>query len=101
VDVAVVGAGPAGAAIAILLARSGIEVTLLERSPSWHWRACGVFASPATLKPLARLGLDGPSLSTAIRPIRAMRVEPNGGPAFRLTYGRRGQDVPSPFGFDR
>jgi flavin-dependent dehydrogenase len=101
VDVAVVGAGPAGAAIAILLARSGIEVTLLERSPSWHWRACGVFASPATLKPLARLGLDGPSLSTAIRPIRAMRVEPNGGPAFRLTYGRRGQDDPSPIGFDR
>jgi menaquinone-9 beta-reductase len=46
-DVAIVGGGPAGAITAMLLARAGHAVVLLERSPEWRWRACGVFTSPA------------------------------------------------------
>lgn len=34
--VVVVGAGPAGAATALLLARSGIAVTLIERETDFH-----------------------------------------------------------------
>jgi len=45
VDVAIVGAGPAGTTLAAALARRGVDVLVLERSPAWHWRAGGVFAS--------------------------------------------------------
>ena len=45
-DIAIVGAGPAGAALAARLARRGLDVVVLERAPRWQWRAGGVFASP-------------------------------------------------------
>jgi 2-polyprenyl-6-methoxyphenol hydroxylase-like FAD-dependent oxidoreductase len=35
-NVVIVGAGPAGAATALLLARGGVEVTLVEREPSFE-----------------------------------------------------------------
>src|SRR5207253_8389629 len=57
--VLVVGGGPAGAATALGLARRGHDVILVERARAWHWRACGVFTSPATVARLRRLGGDG------------------------------------------
>ena len=59
VDVAIVGGGPAGALTAMLLARAGHGVMVLERAPRWRWRACGVFASPAAVAALRALGLRG------------------------------------------
>ena len=57
VDVAVVGGGPAGSTLAAALARRGIETIVLERAPSWRWRAGGVFTSPAAVTALERAGL--------------------------------------------
>jgi flavin-dependent dehydrogenase len=100
-DVAVVGGGPAGAVTAMLLARSGHEVVLLERAPSWRWHACGVFASPATIAALRRVGLDPPTIARCARPIPAMRVEALDGTHARLTYGD-GDGLREPaVGFDR
>jgi flavin-dependent dehydrogenase len=96
VEVAVVGGGPAGAAIAARLARSGREVVLLERDPSWRWRAGGVFASPAAVTALGRLGVERAVVHRVSRPIPAMRVETSDGVAFRLTYG-----ADPAVGFDR
>src|SRR5262245_25651085 len=41
VDVAIVGAGPAGATAALVLARAGVEVTLLDRAPLPRDKTCG------------------------------------------------------------
>jgi flavin-dependent dehydrogenase len=86
-DVAIVGGGPAGAALAIALARLGRDVLVLERSPAWRWRACGVFTSPVTFQSLARLGLASSDLASVAQSVPAMRVETPSGTRFRLTYG--------------
>ena len=101
VEVAVVGAGPAGAAVATLLARSGREVMVLERSPEPSWRACGVFSSPASVSALRRLGLDESELGRLSRPMPALRVETQRATAFRLTYGDDGWLRAAAVGFDR
>lgn len=101
VDVAVIGGGPAGALTALLLARAGREVVVLERAPTWRWRACGVFASPASMHALRGIGIDEAELERCARPIPAMRVETPGRAAFRLTYGGSGALRDSAVGFDR
>ena len=100
VDVAIVGGGPAGAALAARLSRAGRDVVLLERAPTWRWRAGGVFASPAAIVALRDTGLGDDALRDVARPIPAMRVETPAGTTFRLTYGADAGG-PSAVGFDR
>jgi menaquinone-9 beta-reductase len=100
-EVLVVGGGPAGAATAIGLARRGRDVILLERTPAWHWRACGVFTSPMTMRALVALGVADDDLATMARRIPAMRVETPSGTRFRLTYGDDGSIRAAAVGLDR
>jgi flavin-dependent dehydrogenase len=100
VDVLIVGGGPAGALLAGSLARAGVAVVVLERSPAWRWRAGGVFSSPATMAALRRAGVDSTALAAVARPIAAMRVETPSGATFRLTYGADDGGEPA-VGFDR
>ena len=99
-DVAIVGGGLAGCALAVALARAGVEVVVLERQPAWRWRAGGVFSSPVTLDALRRVGLADPALDRVVRPIPAMRLETPGGAVVRLTYGAEAGGPPA-VGFDR
>jgi flavin-dependent dehydrogenase len=86
-EVAVVGGGPAGAAIAAHLASAGRNVVVLERLARPVWRACGVYTSPLTRRRLASLGLPADDLERLIRPIPAMNVETADGRACcRLEY---------------
>jgi flavin-dependent dehydrogenase len=57
-DALVIGGGPAGAAAAILLARAGREVTLLEREAGPHDKVCGEFLSYEAEPALRGLGID-------------------------------------------
>src|SRR5215475_13425855 len=57
-DVVVVGDGPAGSSVAVLLARAGASVTLLERAPSPRTADLGVALEPDGLAVLGGLGLD-------------------------------------------
>jgi len=100
-DVAIVGGGPAGAALATLLARRGRRVVVFERAPAYRWHACGVFSSPASIDALRRIGVDDRTLRRVARAVSALQVETAAGTRFRLTYGDDGSLKAPPVGFDR
>ncbi len=56
-EVVIVGAGPAGSATAIHLARAGHRVTLLDRARFPREKACSEYLSPETVRHLAQLGV--------------------------------------------
>lgn len=86
-EVGIVGGGPAGAALAIRLARHGLEVTLFERLLRPHWRASGVYSSVLTRGHLLALGVPQERVAALIRPIDSMQVISLRGPRCRLRYG--------------
>ena len=56
-EVIVVGAGPAGAACAILLAERGLDVVVLDRARLPRPKICGEYLSPEAARILDRLGV--------------------------------------------
>lgn len=58
-DVVIVGAGPAGAVAATLLARAGARVRLLDRARFPRDKLCGDTVNPGTLAALRRFGMAG------------------------------------------
>jgi flavin-dependent dehydrogenase len=55
--VIIVGAGPAGAAAAFYIAKTGHSVLLLERQSFPREKVCGDFVGPAAIKELQRMGV--------------------------------------------
>jgi menaquinone-9 beta-reductase len=84
-DVAIAGAGPAGASAAIHLALKGAQVLLVEAKKFPRAKLCGEFISPECLEHFNRLGVNEQMLSA-------------GGAAITKTvfYARRGQNVEVP-----
>ena len=77
-DVAVVGAGPAGTAAAITLARLGREVVLIDRATFPRDKCCGDGLTTAALRRLEDLGLD-PAGVPSWEPVHEVVVAvPNG-----------------------
>jgi len=73
-DAVVVGAGPAGAATAILLARQGLAVVLLDRARFPRDKICGEYLSPEGGRILDRLGVLARVEASGARPLRGMRI---------------------------
>ena len=67
-DVAIVGAGPAGAAAAITLARAGRDVVLVDKATFPRDKSCGDGLTTGALRLLEGLGLD-PEVVASWRPV--------------------------------
>ncbi|MBI4564555.1 MAG: NAD(P)/FAD-dependent oxidoreductase [Planctomycetes bacterium] len=80
VDVAIVGGGPAGSALAIELGRRGRSVRLLEKARHPRPKACGEGLLPQGVDVLRRMDLLEPALKRGFPAVRGMRfVGPSGG----------------------
>ena len=77
-DIIVVGAGPAGAVAATLLARAGARVRIVDRAMFPRDKLCGDTVNPGTISILRRLGLAAP-IDTCGLPIDGMRVSGDNG----------------------
>lgn len=88
-DVLVVGAGPAGASVSILLARQGYRVLLVDRATFPRDKACAEYLSPACTPLLAQLGVLDAILTMAPQRLQGMRVIDHQG---RSCWGRFIQD---------
>jgi flavin-dependent dehydrogenase len=76
-DVLIVGAGPAGAVAATVLARAGARVRLLDRAAFPRDKLCGDTLNPGTMALLRRLDLAGAAERRGL-PIAGMRVTGEG-----------------------
>lgn len=97
-DVAIVGAGPAGSATAIHLARGGLRVALVDRCVFPRDKPCAEYLSPAAEPLLLELGIG--DLLEAARPhrLRGFRIfAPDGGVCQGDFAATRGPDGASLF----
>ena len=92
----IIGGGPAGATAAILLARAGRAVTLIERNASPTDKVCGDFLSAEAIEAIAALGVDiaalAPSQITNVRLVHGQRTATARLPFLALGLTRRALD---------
>ena len=93
-DVLIAGAGPAGSIAALVLARAGARVTLVDRARFPRDKLCGDTINPGALAILGRLGLAGVT-DGGLR-IEGMIVSGGGGVRVVGAYGgdQRGISLP-------
>ena len=89
-DVAVVGAGPAGAAAAIGLASAGRQVVVVDRSPFPRDKYCGDGLTTGALRLLEHLGLD-PSAISSWQAATSLVIRAPSGLEVAYPFSRRGQ----------
>ena len=92
-DVIVVGAGPAGAATAILLAEQGLGVIVLDRARFPRPKICGEYLSPEAGRILDRLGVLK-TLDALAMPLKGMRITAPDGTVLEGTYRAIGDRRP-------
>jgi geranylgeranyl reductase family protein len=93
-DLAIVGAGPAGAATALYAARAGLDVTLIDKRAFPRDKICGDAVARGSLAHLRELGVWDRVRTATHEPIdRGVLSSPNGG---EVTIDLGSRDDPSP-----
>ncbi|WP_326594728.1 FAD-dependent oxidoreductase [Streptomyces sp. NBC_01803] len=92
--VCVVGAGPAGAMLALLLARSGVDVVLLEKHADFLRDFRGDTVHPSTLEILDELGLAGRFHELPHRKLETMGLVQDGRPMLIADFRALGLRFP-------
>jgi 2-polyprenyl-6-methoxyphenol hydroxylase-like FAD-dependent oxidoreductase len=88
VDCCVVGAGPAGAVLALLLARRGVSVLLLEAHGDFEREFRGDTIHPSVMEIMDALGLAGPLLEIRHTKIHRLTVQTGDGPVTIADFSR-------------
>lgn len=86
VDVAIVGAGPAGSVTALLLARAGFSVALFDRAAFPRAKACGDCLSPRANELLAAIGVLPAIEAQQPARIRGWRIVAQNGASFTARF---------------
>ena len=85
-DVVIVGAGPAGSALAAFLGRRGVATLLLDKARFPRDKVCGEYMSPEACGPLDRAGLLPKVEAAPHRKLRGILVHSYDGTRSRGTY---------------
>src|SRR5919107_6094444 len=85
VDVLVVGAGPAGSIAALVLARAGVRVRMIDRAQFPRAKLCGDTLNPGALALLDALGV-GKQVRERALPVSGMTVTGPGGASVTADY---------------
>ncbi|MGO9744883.1 MAG: FAD-dependent oxidoreductase [Mycobacterium sp.] len=91
---AIIGGGPAGMVLALLLARAGVEVTLLEKHGDFLRDFRGDTVHPSTMRLLDELGLWERFAALPQSEIRRGALESNGRSVTYVDFGRLRQPYP-------
>jgi len=85
---AVVGGGPGGAVLALLLARKGIDVTLLEAHPDFDREFRGDTLHPSVMEIMDQLGLADRLLQLRHSRVASFTIQTDAGPFTPATLSR-------------
>ncbi len=84
--VIIVGAGPAGSALATLLAQRSVDTLLLDKATFPRRKICGDYLSPGTVRLLDRLGLLHEVEAAGAKRLRGMEITSPDGTTFKAEY---------------
>ncbi len=85
-EVIIVGAGPAGSALAMLLAQRSLDTLLLDKATFPRKKICGDYLSPGTVRLLDQLDLLHEVRAAGGQPLWGMTVTSPDGTTFRAAY---------------
>jgi geranylgeranyl reductase family protein len=89
-DIAIAGAGPAGCAAAITLARRGYAVALIDKEQFPREKLCGDFVSPINRPILRELGVEQEILARKHEKVRSFRMTSDSGERAEIAFSSSG-----------